>query len=222
MTLFLSKIKISDNPSIQSLGALLSPSETSTRMTAHHRLLWAAFTDGPERKRDFLWRDEGKGVFFTLSKRPPVQTDIFGPHQIKTFAPDLSAGTLLNFKLRANATRAKRGGARVDVVMDALHEVPKLERSDARMPLAQREGKAWLTRQGEKAAFNLVEVTVENYTAQVLEGNNGALKRQPKFGVLEMTGRLEVNEPEAFLSHLSQGFGRAKAFGCGLMLIRRA
>jgi CRISPR system Cascade subunit CasE len=40
--------------------------------------------------------------------------------------------------------------------------------------------------------------------------------------MLEMTGRLEVNEPEAFLSHLSQGFGRAKAFGCGLMLIRRA
>jgi CRISPR system Cascade subunit CasE len=30
-----------------------------------------------------------------------------------------------------------------------------------------------------------------------------------------------VKEPDRFLAKLAQGFGRARAFGCGLMLIRR-
>ena len=33
---------------------------------------------------------------------------------------------------------------------------------------------------------------------------------------------IEVTDPPAFLARLAAGFGRAKAFGCGLMLIRRA
>jgi CRISPR system Cascade subunit CasE len=41
------------------------------------------------------------------------------------------------------------------------------------------------------------------------------------FGVLDMSGALEVTDPERFLTKLAQGFGRGKAFGCGLMLIRR-
>ena len=35
-------------------------------------------------------------------------------------------------------------------------------------------------------------------------------------------GVVEVTDPTAFLSRLAQGFGSAKAFGNGLMLIRRA
>ncbi|WP_308340124.1 type I-E CRISPR-associated protein Cas6/Cse3/CasE [Thiolapillus sp.] len=37
-----------------------------------------------------------------------------------------------------------------------------------------------------------------------------------------MQGSLTVTEPDAYLATLKQGLGRAKAFGCGLMLIRRA
>jgi hypothetical protein len=33
---------------------------------------------------------------------------------------------------------------------------------------------------------------------------------------------IEVTAPEAFMYRLLCGFGRAKAFGCGLMLLRRA
>ncbi|WP_243641924.1 type I-E CRISPR-associated protein Cas6/Cse3/CasE [Rhodovulum steppense] len=46
--------------------------------------------------------------------------------------------------------------------------------------------------------------------------------RQPQFGILDLEGRIEVTDPEALLARLARGFGRAKAFGCGLMLIRRA
>jgi CRISPR system Cascade subunit CasE len=41
------------------------------------------------------------------------------------------------------------------------------------------------------------------------------------FGVLDISGVLEVRDPARFLARLIQGFGRARAFGCGLMLIRR-
>ena len=38
---------------------------------------------------------------------------------------------------------------------------------------------------------------------------------------LDFEGELRVTDPEAFLSALSNGIGPAKAFGCGLMLVRR-
>lgn len=222
MTLFLSKISISQSPSARALGALISPDDAGARMGAHHRLLWAAFTDGPDRARDFLWREEGQGVFFTLSARPPQQIDLFAPHQCKPFAPALSIGDRLQFTLRANATRTKRGGARVDVVMDALHGLEQGERAAARMPVAQREGQAWLERQGATAGFRPLDVTVTDYTAQALEGYRGPRKAQPQFGILDMAGHLEVTDPTAFVAQLARGFGRAKAFGCGLMMVRRS
>ena len=37
-----------------------------------------------------------------------------------------------------------------------------------------------------------------------------------------MSGEITITDPAAFLSKLPLGFGSAKAFGCGLMLIRRA
>ena len=46
--------------------------------------------------------------------------------------------------------------------------------------------------------------------------------RPATFSVLDLEGVLEVIDPAMFLQHLSTGFGRAKAFGCGLMLIRQA
>ncbi len=41
-------------------------------------------------------------------------------------------------------------------------------------------------------------------------------------GVLDLEGEIEVTDPAAFATALAQGFGRAKAWGCGMMLIRRA
>jgi len=43
----------------------------------------------------------------------------------------------------------------------------------------------------------------------------------PVFGSLDISGVLEVRDPAVFLGNLSKGFGRARAFGRGLMLIRR-
>lgn len=221
MSLYLSQIRLSDSPSAQALAPLLMPAAGGRRRSASHNLLWSIFSDGPDRRRDFLWREEKAGHFLTLSARPPLQTDLFEPHRVKGFAPELAAGDRLGFSLRANATRTKRDGERVDVVMDALFALPTKARAEARMPVAQTEGAAWLARQGERAGFRLIAAEAADYSVEALEGYRGPRVRQPQFGILDLGGQLEVTDPTAFLARLAEGFGRAKAFGCGLMLIRR-
>jgi CRISPR system Cascade subunit CasE len=38
---------------------------------------------------------------------------------------------------------------------------------------------------------------------------------------VDLSGTLEVAEPDLFVTALTKGVGRAKAFGCGLLLVRR-
>lgn len=242
MTAYLSRVTLARNPATTALKALIDPIEGPARdrlhdpekgriMDAHHRLIWALFADG--QGRDFLWRSEGQGRFLILSARPPAANGagLFDPPEVKDFAPDLCAGDRLEFALRANATRTRKTdpnsrARRVDVVMDALHALPsgKLsdERSTARMTAAANAGGAWLAGQGGKAGFSLDSFVAADYSVVPLPAHTGPRKGQPQFGVIEMTGRLTLTDPAAFLPQLIKGFGRAKAFGCGLMLIRRA
>ncbi len=222
MTYYLSHIRLARSPAVQALVPLLAPSDPAARRSAQHNLLWSIFADGPDRRRDFLWREEHDGSFLTLSARAPAPSQLFQPHRIRDFAPVLAPGDRLDFQLRCNATRMKRSGARVDIVMDALHGVAKAERAAQRMALASCEGRDWLSRQGAQAGFHVIAAEAADYSTQVLPGHRGPRKRQPQFGIIDLVGRIEVTEPETFHAQLTRGFGRAKAFGCGLMLIRRA
>ena len=223
MSLFFSRLKLSQAPSACALDAILNPKEDGKRMDAHHRLLWAVFADRADRERDFLWRDEGGSKFLTLSARKPAASELFAfsDVDVKEFAPDLAVGDRLAFTLRANATRDRKGKGRVDVVMDALHSVPPDERAEARMTIADREGRAWLERQGARCSFRAEQVAVADYSVVALPWYRGKRSGQPQFGILDMTGVLTVTDPGAFLAAVASGFGRARAFGCGLMLIRR-
>lgn len=241
MTLYLSQIRLARSPAAQALAPLLKPFDAAARRAAQHNLLWSVFADGPDRRRDFLWREERDGSFLTLSARPPAQTDLFEPHRVRGFAPALAPGDRLDFQLRCNATRTEKTGGlsdkgkekkrHVDLVMDALHAIPgrqdlpegaDSQRAPQRLTLAQETGRAWLARQGEKAGFRVLEAEAADYSTAVLPGHRGPRKGQPQFGILDLTGRIEIADPAAFLAQLPLGFGRAKAFGCGLMLIRRA
>lgn len=220
--MFLSRVILSRAPSVQALNALLNPTDAGARSDAHHRLLWTLFADSPDRRRDFLWREEGAGRFLVLSEREPVLTDLFAQVDSKPYAPDLGQGARLIFSLRANATRTKKGGSRVDVVMDALHQVAKDERAANRMPIANIEGAAWMERQGATHGFSILHCVTSDYTVHALPGHRGKRNERPQFGILDMQGEIQISDPTAFLAAVNRGFGRAKAFGCGLMLLRRA
>ena len=111
--------------------------------------------------------------------------------------------------------------------MDALHGMPgqtqlgaaeASERPARRMDIARTEAADWLTSQGKRHGFTPERVAVDDYSVRrVLRGH----RRPITLGILDLRGTLIVNDAAPFLSKLASGYGRAKAFGCGLMLIRR-
>lgn len=232
MRLFLSRLTLNRNAPTAALIPLLSPREPGLAADAHHRLIWTVFSDGTKRKRDFLWRHDGHGRFYTLSRRPPRRSGLFNPPETKAFDPALRAGDRLRYILRANATKdravvsrmekdARRGKSRrVDVVMDLLRTAPAgKERSAVRSEMAQLAAEGWIARQGAAKGFVPLVTVADGYSTIEL----GRKRRQgATLGILDLSGEIEVTDPDAFISALASGLGRSKAWGCGLMLIRRA
>lgn len=219
----------------------------ATRAAAAHRLIWLLFGDDAERRRDFLWREAEPGVFYLLSERPPSPHPLFQVDEPKAFDPALAAGDRLKFVLRANATVARKRegapagvrGARCDIVMDAIHALPRGTRAGPRQERLPEVATRWLVAQGEKHGFRLEErgstepwemtgagaerreaLEVMGYRVMRIGRSRGRDALQ--LGVLDLEGTLVVTDPDRFLAALAHGFGRGKAFGCGLMLIRRA
>jgi CRISPR system Cascade subunit CasE len=224
---YLTRLTLRRTPSAAALQALIDPADESRRVDAHHRLVWSAFAGDPDRRRDFLWREEGQGRFLVLSPRPPEAAELFEPPEVRPFAPNLRTGDRLAFLLRANATRTEAPGREAgvrhkrfhrDLVMDLLRLVPKHDRAPARADLAQQAGEAWMHRVGGRTGFEPASVVVRAYRVLQLPGRG----QNARVGVMDLEGVLEVTRAEEFHEALTRGFGRAKAFGCGLMLIRRA
>lgn len=224
MSPFLSRVALRRDAPVQAFARLLVPEGQALQHGAAHHLLWALFGDRPDRDRDFLWRQVEPGRYMVLSARPPVDTHGLFTIESRPFAPVLREGDRLRFLLRANATvdrkmPGKTRSQRHDVVMDVLHHLPRDQRASARADAVAGAAAAWLERQGSRAGFvPAVPVEVGAYDVLRIARPGGA---RASFGVIDLTGDLTVREPAEFVATLSRGFGRARTFGCGLMLIRR-
>lgn len=83
----------------------------------------------------------------------------------------------------------------------------------------------WMIKQGERHGFSLARDDNNQYKLQ----NNSYLWHSIKadkgiksgFSSVDFLGDLEITDVEKFIKALFGGIGRAKAFGCGLMLVRR-
>lgn len=203
-----------------------------------HQLLWRLFPDysGP---RPFLFRQEqeecndgreapkGLPLFYVLSEREPVAISGLLDVESKVFAPLLRAGDRLSFRLRANPTLSRRvadakRSPRSDVLMHAKSMFPAGERTSAACVAAMdAAARHWLVGRGGNAGFELHgDPVVGGYRQHALEK---APRRPPiQFSSVDYEGFLEVTDADVFNAMLLQGLGRSKAFGCGLMLIRRA
>jgi CRISPR system Cascade subunit CasE len=234
LDLYFTRARVRRQVPAAALRELLLPTDDGRRAGAGHRLVWTLFADRPDRERDFLWREADAGQFYVLSRRAPIdQHALFELDPPKQFAPVLSVGDRLMFSLRANATVAKGGGPGVrgkpcDVVMDAIREVAPGARATERAKQVQLAGQRWLRAQGTRSGFSLELGETQGGSAPSVQVTSYRTLRvdhagpTARIGVLDFEGTLTVTEPELFLEALSRGFGRAKAFGCGLMMIRRA
>jgi CRISPR system Cascade subunit CasE len=165
------------------------------------------------------------GEFYLLSEREPVDRhELFDLLPPKRYAPELAPGEHLRFELRANATVSrsigpKTRGVRSDVVMHAIHGLRGEARAEARRAAVQKVASEWLSKQGQRYGFSVAELDVCSY--DVLEvARSGA--SPATFGILDLGGIVHVQDPTRFGEVLMRGIGRAKAFGCGLMMVRRA
>lgn len=193
-----------------------------------HRLLWNLFSDGPERRRDFLYRRLDTHRILAVSVRPPQAAR--GWVRTRPYEPKLSAGQRLVFSLRVNPVVSRRDDDkrqhRHDVVMEAKKQlerqgVPK-EKWPQPAELAREAGLAWLASRTAQAGFKAEprEVLVEGYAQHRLDSPRKG--RAAQFSSLDVSGLLTVEDPVLFRDALFNGLGPAKAYGCGLLLIKPA
>lgn len=212
-----------------------------------HQLLWQLFHDKPEKERDFLFRQDtdshGLPIFYVLSKYQPQHDGNTWLIETKPFQPKLKAGDLLSFSLRANpvgqvkqerseseqqqhAEQRKAKGLpekqtkkRIhhDVVMQLKKSLSDEERQCySQAELEQQAGEKWLNERGEANGFRILSVTAQGYQQHHFK------KRQIKISTLDFSGELQITDPEKFRQTLFHGLGRSKAFGCGLLMVKRA
>ncbi|GLW59744.1 type I-E CRISPR-associated protein Cas6/Cse3/CasE [Hydrogenophilus thermoluteolus] len=218
--MYLTRLTLLDHPDLKAIVQQLGDAYRE------HQMLWRLFDPAPDTKRDFLYRRDvhlGRPRYFILSRRPPVNPlGLWHIDPPKPFEPKLQAGQKLAFLLRANPV-VRRDRERHDIVMDKKKRIGwKSLPPEERPPLPElihRAGLDWLSGQGKRHGFNIDHgaVRVDGYCQHHTRRGGHAIH----FSTLDFTGLLTVTDPELFRKALFQGIGPAKAFGCGLLLVRK-
>ncbi len=187
-----------------------------------HRRLWHLFpgeeretrSNGEEERQGFLFRVEEQGTgrparLLVQSRLAPVRAEGLSLLGSREFLPAPSAGQRLAFVVTANP---------VKTITDAQREVkPDKQSEKCRVPLIKEdEQRQWLAR---KLAGVATLESAEILPHAPLYFRKG--KRGGKLVTCTFEGVLRVEAPEQLASLLENGVGPAKAFGCGLLLVRR-
>lgn len=234
-----------DTPDLKALASLAAGS-----LYREHKLAWRFFANDPDARRDFLYRRDGND-FYVVSTRPPQADPDLWEIETKPYQPELQAGEVLQFSLRANpvvSTRLERTPeaaaewtqSRERQGLKAREDKRRLVRHDvvmaAKKRMEQQYGEAWWKNADREelvhaAAGAWLEGQGKNHgfiagdfsaTAYRRETFKDGMGRPAVIARLDFSGTLQVADPQAFHVALFNGIGPAKGFGCGLLLVRRA
>jgi len=197
-----------------------------------HQSIWRLFSDDSERDRDFIYRldqERNRPLVYTVSAREPLDRQDLWHIESKRYQPRLFPGMHLFFMLRANPIRTKRDEAgkqhRHDVVMEAKTQIKseKTKQSSdiSTATLIQEAGSLWLSARAEKNGFSLSTDALRADGYQQHRFLKGRGKRRISISTLDFSGVLSITDPKHFIEMLYKGIGPAKAFGCGMMMVRR-
>ena len=187
-----------------------------------HRRLWTLFPDQPhESRRDalsprqgFLFRVEERhasGAVRALvqSRWAPIAASDVAIVGCREVTPSPQSGQTLAFLLTANP---------VKTIVDTERESkPEKAGAKCRVPLLREDEQIqWLTRKLGSAAEVLSPVARGHAPLHFRKGSQPGKVAQVTF-----EGLLRVRYAGLLLTHMQNGIGHAKAFGCGLLLVRR-
>ena len=142
-------------------------------------------------------RDADRGQYLLEAPQPP-----------KVFKPNLAAGSVLRFRLRANPTVKKQ---RED------------HKNGNRVPLVREDEQiAWLKRKGEQHGFQALQIQVSgNDTLSGWKKDDGKSHKM-QFYAVQFDGILQVTDLDLFAAAVETGIGSAKGFGFGLLSLAPA
>lgn len=188
-----------------------------------HQAVWDLFADNPKRRRDFLYRldfVERMPLVYTISHRSPNDVKRLWHIESKEYLPKVEKGMKMGFSARVSPT-VKRDGKRHDVVMDAKY---KAGMSDSNGKVSTQEliadscGK-WLEKRVQENGFKTLQFRADGYQQSRFNKAKGG--KPVRYSTVDITGVLKVVEQKPFVDMLFAGLGPEKAFGCGLMLVRK-
>jgi CRISPR system Cascade subunit CasE len=207
---------------------------------AAHQLIWRLFQEQPDKDRSFIFRQEyekeqlstsdarqGIPIFYVVSLYKPssIMNELIV--EAKEYNPKLSPGINLDFKIRVNPVIArsipgKKNSSKHDVLMNAKITAKEQGISDKnRIRTIMNEAVInWFSKKGEKSGFRLSDKSlpeVSAYLQHVIKKRGTDIH----FSSVDLTGSLEVTDPELFIDTLSKGIGHSRSFGCGMMMIKR-
>ncbi|MCF8054448.1 MAG: type I-E CRISPR-associated protein Cas6/Cse3/CasE [Deltaproteobacteria bacterium] len=181
-----------------------------------HRALWRLFPENEEIARDFLFRvghaDRLHAEILLQSETKPYHPNANARIQAcKDYQLILKDGQRLCFLLIANPVKT--------INDEAGRKTAEGETKKCRVPLIREDDqRLWLERKFKEAA------TLDSLTINPMPPLRFYKTKEERAGKIQpvsFQGVLNVGNAEEFVTLVKKGIGPAKAFGCGLMLVRR-
>lgn len=198
------------------------PWERARNPYEYHRQLWRLFPgelreprrNAEESRNGFLFRVEehrpGRPAHLLVqSRRAPQATPSVHVIAAREVHPRPSLGQRLAFLLTANP---------IKTIADAERDAKPGKKSDrCRVPLIREDDqREWLLRKLAAGAEVEAANVLPHPPLYFRKGSRGG-----KLVTVTFEGVLRVRESDALVTLLESGVGPAKAFGCGLLLVRR-
>lgn len=197
--------------------------QVASRPYEWHRAIWRLFPDHDKESRTsydevrqgFLFRIErietGSGASaLVLSANNPEGggQGIEVRKRTRNFEPRFKTGENLHFKLTANPVKT--------ILDEGSRKNKKGDTKKCRVPLVREEEQlTWLRRK--------LAVAAEVAHAEVRQEHPVYFRKSGVGKIVPVTfeGTLHVLDGDGLRAHMQKGIGPAKAFGCGLLLVRR-
>ena len=220
--MYISKIKLSlENLTIQKRASLIRKIADPYQ---RHKIIWQLFnTNDLPQKRDFIFHyNEDKHEFYIVSPFKPKKTH-WSIIEIKQYDPKLRSNMLLRFKTQVNATIDTKDlfsqkKIRTDVVIHAIKVARHKNQLFSRNELIQSSALNWLKNREKMGGFLVQHAVASSYQQYQLWKSS---KRKLSFSTIELEGMIKVTNPNLFKNILFHGLGRKRAFGYGLMFVKK-